>query len=157
MTSRKKNLAAIASIVALGAAPVGIALATASPTVTPAAHVMGANLAEEVKMHADGIKFKTKGPTAVSVLTLTVDPGATTGWHSHPGLAIIAVSEGTGTLRFADCSERTYSAGSAFVETGDDRPTEFVNETSSPVVLTVTFLAPRGANIIREEIGPSCG
>lgn len=156
MTARKKNIAAIATIVAVGAAPIGIAMATSPSGVTPAAHVMGANLAEDVKMDADGVKLRTKGPTAVSVLTLTVDPGGTTGWHSHPGLAVIAVTEGTGTLRFADCSEKTYSAGSAFVETGDDRPTEFLNQTSSPVVVTVTFLAPRGANIIRDELGRAC-
>lgn len=61
-------------------------------TVTPAAHVVGAQLARDVKINADEVK----SPTEVSVLTLTVDPGVTTGWHSHPGLAVIAVAEGTG-------------------------------------------------------------
>lgn len=60
-------------------------------TVTPAAHVVGAQLARDVKINADEVK----SPTEVSTLTLTVDPGGTTDWHSHPALAVIAVAEGT--------------------------------------------------------------
>ena len=50
-------------------------------TVTTAAHVVGAQLARDVQVNADEVK----SPTEVSVLTLTVDPAVTTGWHSHPG------------------------------------------------------------------------
>ena len=65
-------------------------------------HLFGAQPADDVKVNADGVKFQTKVPTDVSVLTLTVDPGGTTGWHSHPGFAVIAVAEGTGKLYFAE-------------------------------------------------------
>jgi quercetin dioxygenase-like cupin family protein len=135
---------------------VGIAVATPPSGVAPSAHVMAAALRDDVNTYADGVKFQTKRPTEVSVLTLTLEPGGTTGWHSHPGLAIIAVSAGAGKLYQSDCSAKIYRAGDAFVEAGDDSPTLFRNESSNPVVLTVSFVAPRDAAIIRDEPG-SCG
>jgi quercetin dioxygenase-like cupin family protein len=152
----RRSLAVLASLAVLPLIA-GIALATPPSGVTPAVHVMGAALPDDVKVNADGVKLQTKRRAEVSVLTLTLEPGGTTGWHSHPGLALIAVSKGTGTLHAADCSTRRYRAGEAFVETGDDPPTLFRNESSSPVVLTVTFVAPRGAAIIDDEPDPGCG
>lgn len=153
---RRSLLFVVVGAVASTAA-MGVAFATPAPRVIPVAHVMGADLSEPIRVNADRIKFQTKGPTEVSVLTLTVEPGATTGWHSHPGFAVISVTEGAGTLYHADCSSDTFSAGQAFVETGGDPPTNFTNETSSPVVLTVTFFAPQGAPIIDSKPQPDCG
>lgn len=136
---------------------VGIASATAPSGVTAEQHVAGAKLAKRQNVNADGVRFRTKVPTAVSVLTLTIEPGGTTGWHSHPGLAVIAVTEGTGKLYSADCSKKTFRAGEAFVEDGDDPPTVFRNESARPVVLTVSFIAPRRAAIIHDEADPGCG
>jgi quercetin dioxygenase-like cupin family protein len=155
---RFRSLAVLTSFTLIPAAVVGIASATAPSGVTPVAHVSGAKLPGKVKVDADGIKFQAKAPTRASVLTLTVDPGGSTGWHTHPGLAVISVTRGTGTLYSTDCSSRTFKSGSAFVESGDDEATLFRNEGSTPVVLTVTFIAPRGAAIIRDEPAPgSCG
>ncbi|MEJ7893819.1 MAG: cupin domain-containing protein [Solirubrobacteraceae bacterium] len=154
---KQRRLAVLAATAAMPLALVGIASATSPPAVTPVEHVRGADLADDLKVNADGVKFQTKVPTDVSVLTLTIDPGATTGWHTHPGLAIIAVSEGTGTLYSPDCTSETFNAGEAFVEAGDDAPTMFTNESPSPVVLTVSFIAPRDADPVHPEAGPACG
>ena len=151
--TRIKSLAAISFAAFVPLTVVGIAAATAPSGITPTPHVEAARLAK-VKVNADGIKFRNKKPIDVSVLTLTVDPGGTTGWHSHPGFAVISVTKGTGTLYFADCSSKSIQSGKSFVETGDDPQTEFRNETSSPVVLTVTFFAPKGKDIIRDEPQP---
>lgn len=152
----RRRLAALAVGALAPLAALGSASAT-TPAVTPAVHVVGADLDDRVQVNADGVKFQTKAPSDVSVLNLTVEPGGTTGWHSHPGLAVIAVSEGTGKLYLADCSSKTFHAGQAFAESGDDEPTLFRNESSSPVLLTVTFIAPRGEDIIHGETGPGCG
>ena len=155
---KRRSLVFLLAYAAIPFAAVGIASATAPDGVSPEAHVVGAQLADGLRTNADGVKFQTKVPTDVSVLTLTIEPGGTTGWHSHPGLAIIAVAEGTGKLYFADCSAQTYEAGQAFVEDGDDAPTVFRNEGTSPVVLTVSFVAPSGESIIRDEPAPAgCG
>lgn len=155
MKRRSLLLVATGTFVPLVVA-VGIAFATPSSGVTPVVHVGGARLADDVKINADRIKFQTKDPVDVSVVTLTIEPGGTTGWHSHPGFAVIAVTEGVGTLHFADCTSKTFQAGQAFVEAGDDPATVFRNESSKPLVVTVSFIAPRGAAVLRDERPPGC-
>jgi quercetin dioxygenase-like cupin family protein len=155
--NRRTSLYVVAAAVVPFAVAVTIALATPPSGVTPVAHVGAAKLAKGVKVNADGIKFQTKRRTDVSVLTLKLKPGGTTGWHGHPGFAVIAVTKGTGTLYAADCSSKRFRAGQAFVEDGNDPPTLFRNETSDPVVVTVSFIAPRDAAIIRDEADPGCG
>jgi len=79
--------------------------------------------------------------TDVAMAQITVDPGGSSGWHSHPGGAIIVVK--TGTLNVyrsvgGQCQTETYSTGQAFIE----RPGELdnvLNMSSSPYVLYVTF------------------
>lgn len=155
MKSRALLLIAGGTLAALTIAG-GIAFATDSAGVAATAHVVGATLPDGVKVNADRIKFKTKNPVDVSVVTLTIAPGGTTGWHSHPGFAVIAVSQGTGTLYSADCSAKEFHAGQAFVETGDDPPTVFRNDSAEPVVLTVSFFSPRGAAFHRDAPNPGC-
>lgn len=143
----------------LATAPLAAGIASATPGAgvqPPVVHAAGALLPDGVHASADGIKLQTKDPSAVSVVTLTLEPGGTTGWHSHPGVAVIAVTEGVGELYSADCSSQTFRAGQAFVETGDDAPTVFRNEGQEQVVLTVTFLAPEGAAVGRDEANPGC-
>ena len=152
----RSRLAILATVLVAPLGAVGIAAATPSSGVTPEVHAFGADLADDVKVKADGVKFQTTVPTDVSVVTLTLEPGGTTGWHSHPGLAVIAVAEGTGKLYSTDCTSQTYSAGQAFVEGGDDAPTIFSNESLSRVVLTVSFVAPRDAELSHDEAAPSC-
>lgn len=155
MKRRRLLLVATGAVVPVALAA-GIAFASSSSGVTAAAHAVGARIADDVKVNADRIKFQTKDPVDVSVVTLTIAPGGTTGWHSHPGFAVIAVTQGTGTLYFADCSSKTFRAGQAFVESGDDPPTVFRNDSPETVVVTVSFIAPRDAAFLRDEANPGC-
>ncbi|HEV3101582.1 MAG TPA: cupin domain-containing protein [Candidatus Dormibacteraeota bacterium] len=82
-----------------------------------------------------------KEGTDIVVAKITVVPGGFSGWHSHPGGAIIVIQQGNLTVhRSADgrCETFTYAAGQAFIE----RPGEIdnvVNTGSIPYVLYVTF------------------
>lgn len=50
--------------------------------------------------------------TDIVTTQLTLAPGATTGWHSHPGPVTVVVTSGTVSLwRTPDCMERTLEAG----------------------------------------------
>ena len=79
--------------------------------------------------------------TDVAMSQITVQPGGSSGWHSHPGGAIIVVKEGSLTVYRSiggQCQTSTYSAGEAFVE----RPGEVdqvVNSGTGPYILFVTF------------------
>ena len=95
--------------------------------------------------------------TDVAMAQITVDPGGSTGWHSHPGGAIIVVKQGSLTVHQSigsQCQTTTYSAGQAFIE----RPGEVdqvVNTGTIPYVLYVTFpRVPQGDSARTDELDP---
>jgi quercetin dioxygenase-like cupin family protein len=79
--------------------------------------------------------------TDVAMAQITVDPGGSAGWHSHPGGAIVVVKQGSLTVYTSvgsQCQITTYSAGQAFIE----RPGEVdnvLNTGTIPYILFVTF------------------
>jgi quercetin dioxygenase-like cupin family protein len=98
--------------------------------------------------------------TDVVMAQITVEPGGSSGWHSHPGGAIIVVKQGTPTLYRAlgsQCQSTTYGAGDAFIE----RPGEVddvLNAGTAPYVLYVTFprVPPGGSARIDEPDPGTC-
>jgi quercetin dioxygenase-like cupin family protein len=95
--------------------------------------------------------------TDVTMAQITVVPGGSSGWHSHPGGAIIIVKQGELTVYRAigsRCEISTYSAGQAFVE----RPGEVdqvINTGTVPYVLYVTFpRVPEGDSARIDEADP---
>jgi quercetin dioxygenase-like cupin family protein len=95
--------------------------------------------------------------TDVTMAQITVNPGGSSGWHSHPGGAIIIVKEGRLTVYSpagGKCRTRTYSAGQAFIE----RPREVdnvLNTGSVPYILYVTFPGvPPGGSSRTDEPDP---
>jgi quercetin dioxygenase-like cupin family protein len=78
------------------------------------------------------------------------DVGGFTGWHSHPGLAVITLQAGQVTLYSepiggGKCSAHTYSAGQVFLERPNDEE-NIVNTGDVPAVAGATFFnVPHGA------------
>ena len=102
----------------------------------------------KVKASSAGIKIRTLGPRMVLLTEITVDPGGTFGWHSHPGPVLVTVNKGTLTVYRAhgsDCVKSSFGPGDAFVEPGGDVHLGR-NEGSEPTVLNATFLAPTGTS-----------
>jgi quercetin dioxygenase-like cupin family protein len=99
-------------------------------------------------VHADGagVDFRTRGPKQALVTSITVDPGGTFGWHSHPGPVLVMVAKGTLAEFHAEghrCPRTTVTAGHAFVESGGEVHLAR-NAGSTPVELNATFLAQPG-------------
>jgi quercetin dioxygenase-like cupin family protein len=98
--------------------------------------------------------------TDVAMAQITVDPGGSSGWHSHPGGAIIIVKEGALTVYSPvghKCQTTTYYAGQAFIE----RPGEVdnvLNTGTIPYILFVTFprVPPRGSTRIDQPDPGTC-
>jgi quercetin dioxygenase-like cupin family protein len=97
--------------------------------------------------------------TDVAMAQITVNPGGSSGWHSHPGGAIIIVAQGTLTVyspvdENEQCRTTKYSAGQAFIE----RPGEVddvLNKGTVPYVLYVTFpRVPPGGSPRTDEPAP---
>jgi quercetin dioxygenase-like cupin family protein len=79
------------------------------------------------------------------IVTQTVNfpPGASSGWHTHPGFLVSTQLTGTLTKYGTDCSSQTYNAGQSWTETGANT---FIvkNETNAAASDIVTFIVPGG-------------
>jgi quercetin dioxygenase-like cupin family protein len=67
----------------------------------------------QAKLKVNGILTNITYQSSVAV------PGATTGWHSHPGPLLITVTAGAVTVYNAEdptCTPRVFTAGQGFVE-----------------------------------------
>jgi quercetin dioxygenase-like cupin family protein len=74
---------------------------------------------------------------------VTIAPGGTTGWHTHPGPAVVVIKSGSFTLYDGDdptCTGGVYSAGQVFIDPGRGHVHIGRNEGSQNVELYVTFL-----------------
>lgn len=99
-----KRFAVLGAMLAL-AVSAGTALATPGVGITSAPILArGTNQTAQVVAGAAN--------TDIVTTQLTLAPGATTGWHSHPGPVTVVVTSGTVSLwRTPDCLERTLDAG----------------------------------------------
>ena len=140
----------LAVVLALAAAGTAVATTPFGIVVTTfvRATIAGDKPNGGVKASADDVELHTKGPTDVAVQTITSPPGGSSGWHSHPGVVVVAVQSGTVTLYDHECHATEYGPGQAFLEVGDD-PLLVRNETASNAVLYVTLIFPKSATSLR--------
>jgi quercetin dioxygenase-like cupin family protein len=115
-TGRKIRLA----LTTLGFAGLIVALNAVPATATPANGFVGTLLARGTDQSNGTIPIK-QGLDIV-VQENTVQPGGTSGWHSHPGGAIVVIKQGEITIYESvgnHCVITRYTAGQAFVEPPD--------------------------------------
>ena len=163
MTSRHHRIrTAVAAALALTALGLAAGVLTGSPAratppagVTPEILGSGTTLAG-FKIHVDGIKVESKTAVGFTVEHLTFAPGGTTGWHVHPGPALIIVKAGAVTNYSADCTAQTYTAGQAFVEHGPTDEHMVRNNGSVPAETIVTFITPPDTPIRDDPPPPAC-
>jgi quercetin dioxygenase-like cupin family protein len=98
----------------------------------------------------------TLGPADVSVRTVELAPGESTGWHRHPGFETTIVNAGELTVQTAEqCAPRRVGAGEA-VFVPDAEPHVMRNDGTVPAQLVVTqVLAPGAAD--RSGVAAACG
>jgi len=138
----------------------GLAASTASAT--PATGSVTTNpstpptalLAGPLKAKADGVSLKINDDATVRYFDLTYGPGATSGWHKHPGIVLAVVKSGTVTRKSKCERTETFTAGQAFTEVG----AHFVrNPGTEPAVLGITQILPADAPAFRVDIErPKC-
>lgn len=77
----------------------------------------------------------------VVVAKLTFEPDGFVGWHTHPGPAVVAVSQGALTIvNESDCVPRLYDTGQAFVDPGQGNVHVAVNDGEDAAIVYVTFV-----------------
>jgi quercetin dioxygenase-like cupin family protein len=135
--------------VLLGALTVLVTVAVAAATPSSGFSASELGRAENI----ESFVIDAKGDNDVVVLAATIEPGGTTGWHSHPGTEIAVVKAGTLTVYDSNCVPRTVTAGHGRVQ---HAKTVHLgrNEGSTPVELYATFVIPHGSPVRIDERAP---
>ncbi|WP_063047262.1 cupin domain-containing protein [Nocardia pseudovaccinii] len=131
----------------IGAA-IGLAVLSTAATLpavaTPNVGVTGEQLSKATV--TEPIHIAPDGPVDVQFSVLTVAPGGSVGWHSHPGDVLVNVADGIATRYEADdrhCAPTTFGVGRGWVE--HPRHVHTVrNETDKPLTLDVVLITPTG-------------
>ena len=144
----------------------GVALAT--PVIGASAETARGPLVDrplDVNWHfAPGVKVKlqTQGPIEMAYQRITIAPGGTLGWHSHPGPTVVTVFQGTLSFYHAeDCThEIEYATGQSFSNLPDEIHMAR-NEGTSPVVVFASYYLmqsspPAPLRIDQPSPGPGC-
>jgi cupin domain len=85
-------------------------------------------------------------PCDTAFQQLTLQPGGTTGWHTHPGPTFVAFAQGEGTLYHvsgSECHPLKVGAGTGFSQ----MPTQvhvLKNEGAVPIIVYSLYILPRG-------------
>ena len=146
-------------LVAVGiAAYAGAVRATPPSGVVPTIYGVGevAPFDTSGKIGAWAAKMNVTGASDIYVLSNTIAPGGSFGWHSHPGPSFVIVRSGTATFYLgadAKCRPHRVPTGSTFVDKG--RAVHIVrNEGTVPLVTVVVSFVPHGAERRIDEADP---
>lgn len=160
----RRSILVVLVLVGLLAAAVGTAFGTSSTGVT--AETARGPLVDrplDVNMNFGNgttkVKLSTKGPMEVAVQRIVATPGATFGWHSHPGPTIVTVSSGTLTLYHAEhCTVGiNYAAGQSFSNLPDEVHLAR-NNGSVDLVIYASYFVPAGSGPLRiDQPSPGSG
>jgi mannose-6-phosphate isomerase-like protein (cupin superfamily) len=87
-------------------------------------------------------------PCDTATQQVTINPGGHTGWHTHPGVTFVSVTQGEGTLYHAGaagtpCTGHKYPVGTGFFQSFKDVHTLW-NEGSVPLVVHALYVLPPG-------------
>lgn len=96
-----------------------------------------------------------QAPFDVTALRVTLPPGASTGWHRHPGPGFMIVVQGAVTLYANDCTKTTYTTGQAYVEV-PGLVNLVRNDGSEPAVFVGEFIVPATAPLRLDVADPPC-
>jgi quercetin dioxygenase-like cupin family protein len=135
----RRTILLVAVGVAVLALVVGAAMATPLKGVitTPLTRATFGTFAEQNA----GIKVESKGRWAdVALVKHVVDPGGSSGWHHHPGVALVSVKSGAVTLYDEKCKKTVYKAGKGFLE--GHHPVLVRNHGKVDAVLYTTYIVP---------------
>lgn len=102
------------------------------------------------------VEVKAHRELDVAVQQIVFQPGGQSGWHSHPGPVFIQVVSGTMTFYESEdpsCSPIVRTAGEGYLDVGDHAHIAR-NETTVAATNIVTYLAPPGSGLRRDEPKP---
>lgn len=102
----------------------------------------------KVKTVTPLIRCSVAKPCDTAVQQVSINPGGHTGWHTHPGVTFVSITQGEGTLYHAGvagapCTGDKYAVGSGVFQSFKDVHT-LRNEGSVPLVVHAFYVLPPG-------------
>lgn len=145
--------AALLGVVAAAPAPPAGAPSSGAGTHTPP--VVSETLSEGT---TDGpFTIRAKDDRRFVHRKLTVQPGATGGWHTHAGEQVAIIVSGELTRYDARCRPHVHRGGDAVVEPADPRDVHIgINTGEEPLVLYVVDMLPEDAPVAVPADNPGC-
>ena len=114
--------------------------------------VRGRTVTKRVKVKVKSvttlISCSVAKPCETAFQQVTINPGGSTGWHTHPGVTFVSVTQGEGTLYHAGaagtpCASDKFPVGSGFFQSFKDVHT-LRNEGAVPLVVHALYVLPPG-------------
>ncbi|HEV8624758.1 MAG TPA: cupin domain-containing protein, partial [Acidimicrobiia bacterium] len=141
--------------VALAWAAVSLAGVTAAIATPPSGTINRNDLA--VGKVTDDIDIQRTEPSDFYIQVVTIDPGASSGWHTHPGPEYSILKAGEIVMERAPaCQPLTLKAGQGFFIPGGT-PHMAHNDGKEPAELYVTYTVPSGNTTLRQDAKEDCG
>jgi quercetin dioxygenase-like cupin family protein len=116
-------------------------VARATPPSEPTSTTLGRISLSPFREGSHGFKISSRHPADAVVLTTTIYPGGSTGWHSHPGPAFIVVIRGTLTVYDGNDPTGTphrYGPGGGYLDPGFGHVHIACNQGTTPVTVVQT-------------------
>ena len=162
----KRNIVAGALVVAATGCllSAGSAASATPPTgnqgLPSAAPAVVGELDGRTRAKQDGIALKVRRDTTVRTFTLTYPIGSSSEWHSHPGIVLATVQQGT-VIRQVGCRAVKFTEGESFTEAAPHRVSNAYRRAGQqgavPAVLSITQLLPADAPETRiDKPAPRC-
>lgn len=153
--ARHRRLASAAIVAGL------VSTVAVAAALTPGSGIISASvLARASFVDPTDVRFKVKDGSQevinvnnareTVVQRIVIGPGGNTGWHSHPGPVVVLIKSGQMSFYDSDdptCTVRTYSAGQAFIDSGQGHVHIARNEGTENLELWATYfdVPPGGA------------
>jgi quercetin dioxygenase-like cupin family protein len=93
------------------------------------------------------LEYPSTAQPEVSTEILTIPPGTTTQWMTHPVPAYLYVLQGTLTVEFRDGKRQQFAAGQAFLQSRT-KWHRGRNDTNEPVKFLAVFVGSKGVPVI---------
>ncbi|WNI27071.1 cupin domain-containing protein [Streptomyces sp. ITFR-16] len=156
-TVRPGHRGRLGKALVIGGCVAALGFVPSAAVATPGSGVSGTVVA--VGTSVGKLKVKApKGRADVTFRKITIEPGGSTGWHTHRGQLIAVVKAGTLTRTLDDCTVEVSPAGTSFIEPSGKKHRHIGrNLGTEPVVLWVTYLLPKGSELSEDADAVDCG
>jgi quercetin dioxygenase-like cupin family protein len=100
------------------------------------------------------LTLETQGESEFFYQDAVIGPGGRSGWHSHPGILLNTIKEGTVDWYDKDCVKHTYTAGQSFTEGAE--PHNVLNPGGSNARALAVYVIKKGEPRRIESNQPPC-